>query len=120
MGRIDVRRVYDDGPVQGTAFLVDRMWPRGVRKDDLDAAWVRDVAPSKELRIWFGHDPDRWDEFQRRYAAELDAGRGTAAPLLDAARAGPVTLLYSAKDTEHNNALVLRDWLLRQPELRRH
>ena len=102
MGDIEVARVYDRHAVpEGRRFLVERLWPRGVRRDDLRLeAWLRDVAPSAELRRWFGHDPQRWAEFRRRYAAELDA-----------ARSDPVVLLYSARDREHNNALALRDHL---------
>jgi uncharacterized protein YeaO (DUF488 family) len=111
---IAIVRVYDarENHPNATAFLVDRMWPRGVSKADLSfATWSRNVAPSTELRTWFGHDPKRWGEFQHRYRAELDEHSDAAAPLLDAARKGDVTLLYSAKDTEHNQAVVLRDWL---------
>jgi uncharacterized protein YeaO (DUF488 family) len=113
VGRIDVARVYD-APPPGSArrFLVDRVWPRGVRKQELALdGWARDVAPSSELRRWFGHDPARWEEFRRRYAAELDARPELWRPLLDAARAGDLLLLYGARDREHNNAVVLRDHL---------
>jgi uncharacterized protein YeaO (DUF488 family) len=72
-------------------------------------AWLKELAPSTELRRWFGHRPDRWDEFRKRYQGELGAKSAALEPLLDAARRGPVTLLYSAHDTEHNGALVLRD-----------
>lgn len=118
MADIAIERVYDADP-PGVAFLVDGLWPRGVRKDDLDARWLRVVAPSRDLRSWFGHDVDRWEEFQRRYRAELDANRSAAEPLIDAAATGPITLLFAAKDRDHNNAVVLRDWLLNQPELQR-
>lgn len=112
MGDIIVRRVYDGGPFEGTAFLVDGMWPRGVRKDELERVrWVRDLAPSAELRRWFGHRPERFAEFRRRYREELDGEADTVQPLLEAARAGKVTLLYAARDTEHNNAVVLREYL---------
>ncbi len=109
-----MQRVYDarTHPPSGTAFLVDRVWPRGVSKADLSfATWTRDVAPSAELRSWFNHDPERWTEFRRRYRAELDGNQAAAEPLLEAARHGDVTLLYGAKDTEHNQAVVLREWL---------
>jgi uncharacterized protein YeaO (DUF488 family) len=114
MGDIRVARVYDgDGVPEGSRFLVERLWPRGVRRADLRLVdWLRDVAPSTELRRWFGHDPARWAEFCRRYAAELDATPGAWRPLLDAARSGPIVLLYSARDREHNNARALRDYLL--------
>ena len=107
------KRVYDaiqrsDGP----RFLVERLWPRGVKKEKLKLdAWLKEVAPSDGLRRWFGHDPAKWDEFQRRYRAELDENPNAWKQLLDVARQGNVTLLYSASDTEHNNAIVLKDYL---------
>jgi uncharacterized protein YeaO (DUF488 family) len=113
MGVIDLARVYDD-PAQGEAprFLVERLWPRGVRRADLSLSdWLKDVAPSDELRRWFGHRPERWDEFRRRYFAELDERPTAWEPLRDAAAAGPVTLLYSARDAEHNNAVALRQYV---------
>jgi len=105
--------VYEvDEPPAGAVFLIDRMWPRGVRKEDLPlTGWLRDLAPSAELRTWFGHDPARWERFRERYREELARAGDALDPLLEAARQGPVTLLYAAKDTEHNNALVLRDHL---------
>jgi uncharacterized protein YeaO (DUF488 family) len=111
---IRVVRVHDeDAHRPGRRFLVDRLWPRGVRKDALPLdAWLRDVAPSDELRRWFGHDVQRWPEFRRRYLAELAGAPDAVRPLLEAARDGEVTLLYAAKDTEHNNAVVLREHLL--------
>ncbi|MFG1701661.1 DUF488 domain-containing protein [Nonomuraea sp. M3C6] len=114
MGPIVIQRVYDHAPARGAVFLVDRVWPRGVRKDDLRLdGWLPDVAPSKELRQWFGHRPERFAEFAERYRAELAEHPETVEPLLAAAEKGPVTLLYSAKDTEHNQAVVLRDHLQR-------
>jgi len=100
-------------PDDGTRLLIDRLWPRGVSKakaalDD----WIKDVAPSTELRKWFGHDPARWAEFQRRYRAEL-RGQSEALDRIRAlARAGVVTLVYSAHDEQHNDAVVLRSVLL--------
>ncbi|MEU1735485.1 DUF488 family protein [Streptosporangium sp. NPDC020145] len=112
MGSITISRAYDPEPTAGAVFLVDGMWPRGVRKEDLRLdGWTRDVAPSPELRTWFGHRPERFAEFRDRYLRELEANPEAVRPLLDAARKGPVTLLYSARDTEHNNAVVLRDHL---------
>ena len=114
MGRhaIEVVRVYDDVRPPGRRFLVDRVWPRGVRAEDLALdGWLRDLAPSTQLRRWFGHDPERWEEFRRRYTAELDAAPEHWRPLLEMAQAGDVVLLYAARDTEHNNAVVLRDHL---------
>lgn len=114
MGTIRLARVYDHGtPPEGARFLVERLWPRGIRRDDLACTtWLPDVAPSTELRRWFGHDPERWDEFRRRYIAELDAAPESWRPLAEAARTGTVVLLYSARDTEHNNAVALRDYVL--------
>jgi uncharacterized protein YeaO (DUF488 family) len=111
---IELRRVYDDGEgAKGAVFLVDRMWPRGIRKTDLKIdGWLRDVAPSPELRRWFGHRPELFAEFAERYRQELDQRPDAVRPLLEAARRGPVTLLYTARDTEHNQAVVLRDYLL--------
>ncbi len=113
MGDIVTGRVYDrEALAEGRRFLVERLWPRGIRKADLGLDdWLRDVAPSTELRRWFGHDPERWEEFCRRYAAELDASPEAWQQLLAAARAGPVVLLFSARDEEHNNAVALRDYL---------
>ena len=110
---IQVKRVYDvAGSVGGVQFLVDRIWPRGVKKQDLHLqAWLKDVAPSDELRRWFGHDPGRWDEFRSRYFVELDRNRQAWCPLLEAARKGSIALLYGARDTEHNNAIALKDYL---------
>jgi uncharacterized protein YeaO (DUF488 family) len=113
MGVISVVRVYDDDPGDAPRFLVERLWPRGVRRSTLRlSGWLPDVAPSTELRTWFGHDPRRWEEFQRRYAAELDAHPETWQRLRDAAAGGDVTLLYSSRDAEHNNVVALRDYLL--------
>ena len=113
MATIRLSRVYDHEPrATGKTFLVERLWPRGVRKDDVRLdGWVKEAAPSTQLRTWFGHDPEKWDEFRRRYAAELDGNRQAWQPLIDAADAGQVTLLYSSRDREHNNAVALRDYL---------
>jgi uncharacterized protein YeaO (DUF488 family) len=113
---IQIERAYE--PVhcgEGPRFLVDQLWPRGVKKEALKLKeWARAVAPSKKLRTWFGHDPEKWEEFQRRYAAELDANRDAWQPLLGAARKGHITLVFGARDVEHNNAIVLRDYLMRK------
>jgi len=115
---IELHRVYDHSSVAPGRYrvLVDRLWPRGVRRDDLvHDAWPKDLAPSPELRRWFGHKPEHWAEFHQRYAAELkDESRQQAlAALLHDADGRPITLLYGAKDPERNHALVLRDALLR-------
>jgi len=114
---IRVKRVYDEPePADGHRVLVDRLWPRGVKKEDarLDE-WNKDAAPSNGLREWIHESPgatdDRWAEFERRYAEELDGAEDAWRPLLERARAGPVTLLYAAKDPDRNHALVLRGYL---------
>ena len=103
-------RVYDaDPPSGGHAFLVERLWPRGLRRDQIPMDdWLKDVAPSTELRQWFKHDPEKWIEFRRRYFLELDARPDAWAPLVSPDR---VILLYSSRDREHNNAVALRDYL---------
>ncbi len=110
---LKVKRVYErTDPRDGTRFLVQRLWPRGIKKESLKMeAWMRDAAPSNDLRRWFAHDPAKWNEFQKRYRSELAANRRAWKPLLEAAKHGDVTLLYSAHDTEHNNALVLKGFL---------
>ncbi len=113
---IKLKRVYESlGNNDGKKFLVERLWPRGVKKTALaNAVWLKDVAPSTELRKWFGHDPKKWEEFQRRYRVELREHQPELESILEAARRGTVTLLYSSHDTEHNNAVVLRDYLQRK------
>lgn len=110
-GDIQLKRVYD--PVargDGTRVLVDRVWPRGMRKEQAAVdRWLRDVAPSSELRKWFGHDPERWPEFKRRYREELAAGPAVLYGLIDLCRDGTVTLLFGARDRERNQAVVLRE-----------
>lgn len=112
-GRIKVKRTYEPATrIDGKRFLVERLWPRGMRKDSLAMeAWIKDVAPSAELRRWFGHRPERWEEFQRRYQRELRSNPAAWTPLLAASRSATVTLLYSARDVERNSAIVLRDFL---------
>lgn len=112
-GRLAVKRVYDaPRSSDGARYLVDRFWPRAVKKVDLKiTAWLKEVAPSNELRRWFGHDPAKWDEFQRRYRSELDAHPGAWEPFVEACRLGRVTLVYAARDTRHNNAVVLKAYL---------
>jgi uncharacterized protein YeaO (DUF488 family) len=110
---IKLKRAYEPADHKdGTRFLVERLWPRGVKKDALRLdGWVKDAAPSTELRQWFSHDPDKWPEFQRRYRAELNANREALDPILKAARRGRVTLVYSSHDQEHNNAVVLKAYV---------
>lgn len=119
---IRVKRAYDlyeadDGP----RFLVDRLWPRGVKKENLRLdGWLKEVAPSDALRHWFGHDPVKWDEFRSRYIAELEEAREAWKPLLSDARQGTITLLYGAHDQEHNNAVVLKAFLEEQLKYSAH
>ena len=110
---IKIKRAYDP-PARGDGrrYLVDRLWPRGMTKEKLQLdGWLKDVAPSEALRKWFGHDPAKWDEFQRLYFAELDAHPDAWHPILRAARRGNVTLVYGARDTEHNDAVALKVYL---------
>ena len=119
---IRVKRTYERRTRgDGRRVLVERLWPRGMKKDALEAdAWLKEVAPSTQLRQWFGHRPERWEEFRRRYDKELNANPDAWTPILDASRHGAVTLLYSAHDVEHNGAVVLRDYLAeREPGHRR-
>ncbi len=111
-----LKRAYDDPEASdGPRYLVDRIWPRGVKKDALKLdGWIKDVAPSSELRRWFGHDPQKWAEFRKRYFAELDKKPEAWRPLLDAGRKGTVTLVYSAQDSQHNNAVALTEYLRRK------
>ncbi len=112
--RVRLKRVYEPADAgDGLRVLVDRLWPRGIRKDDaMVARWMKDIAPSSELRIWFAHDPARWDEFRRRYRAELAANADSLIELRTLARTGPLTLVYSARGPVHNHAVVLRDALM--------
>jgi uncharacterized protein YeaO (DUF488 family) len=117
VGEIEVRRVRDvvGQSREAPTYLVDRLWPRGVRKDALDVdAWLKDAAPSAELRRWFHEDRSRWTEFRERYRSELDADPSVAEPLLSSLREGSVVLLTDAKDRERNHLVVLREWLLEQ------
>lgn len=110
---ISIRRVYDDpSSDDGYRILVDRIWPRGVSKEDAALGeWIKEVAPTSELRKWFGHDPEKFAEFRQRYRAELD--NNSAAEVLRTAMVGKehVTLLYGAHDREHNQAVVLKEYL---------
>ncbi|MEP7382957.1 MAG: DUF488 family protein [Gemmatimonadota bacterium] len=113
---IRIKRTYD-APARGDGrrILVERLWPRGMKKESLAAdAWTKEVAPSTELRKWFDHRVERWEEFRRRYRDELNANRGAWEPILEASRRRTVTLLYSAHDILHNGAIVLRDYLMQR------
>jgi uracil-DNA glycosylase/uncharacterized protein YeaO (DUF488 family) len=113
---IDIQRVYDAPPTAAHAcFLVDRLWPRGIRKEALaQVEWVKEAAPSTALRQWYHKDLTQWDAFVTRYVAELDANPAAWQPLAEACAKGPVALLYGSRDVEHNHAIVLRDYLLKQ------
>lgn len=112
-GRLCIKRVYDPPSADdGARVLVDRIWPRGVSRDEAQlTAWLKDLAPTTALRQWFGHDPARFEEFQSRYRAELEQKGGGLAKLRALAERGKVTLVYAAKDEAHNNAVVLADYL---------
>ena len=111
---IQLKRAYE-APMadDGLRYLVDRIWPRGVSKDDAQLeAWLRDIAPSDELRKWFGHDPERWDEFHHRYTVELKTHHDDLKMLAERARRQRVTPLFGARDEVHNQAVVIRDYLI--------
>jgi uncharacterized protein YeaO (DUF488 family) len=112
-GALGIRRVYDvPADSDGTRVLVDRMWPRGLTKERAAVdLWLKEVAPSAQLRIWFGHDPDRWQAFRERYFEELRTNSAAVSRLVDLASAGVVTLLFGAHDVERNNAAALREYL---------
>ena len=108
-----IKRTYDPPTrLDGRRVLVERLWPRGMKKEALSHyTWRKDVAPSTELRKWFDHRVERWDEFRQRYRDELSANPAAWKPILDASRKGTVTLLYSARDTLHNGAVVLQEFI---------
>jgi uncharacterized protein YeaO (DUF488 family) len=110
---IQVRRAYDPpGRADGFRVLVDRIWPRGLKKEEAAIdLWLKDVAPSAGLRKWFGHDPAKWDEFRRRYASELDRKPDAVRLLEEKSRSGTLTLVFAAKDEEHSNAAALKGYL---------
>jgi uncharacterized protein YeaO (DUF488 family) len=111
---VKIKRAYEPSSAQdGTRILIDRLWPRGISKEKaaLDR-WMKEIAPSTKLRKWFGHDPARWDEFRRRYAEEVRRNADLFDELRGLARRGPITLVYSARDEAHNDAVVLRNLLL--------
>lgn len=111
--KIKLKRAYDPVSEEDRIrILVDRLWPRGIKKTELKLdAWLKDVAPSTALRKWFSHDPAKWIEFQKKYFAELDENPAAWAPIIKALEHTPVTLIYSAKDSEHNHALCLKNYL---------
>jgi len=110
---LKIKRVYEETLEEdGARFLVERLWPRGIKKEDLKLnAWLKDVAPSPDLRAWYQHDAGKWEEFQERYRAELKANTDRWKIILEMLGSGDVTLLYISRDTEHNSALVLKRFL---------
>ncbi|HEY8100707.1 MAG TPA: DUF488 domain-containing protein [Burkholderiaceae bacterium] len=114
--KIAIKRAYEDAsPQDGYRVLVDRIWPRGRTKEELALGlWAKDLAPSTELRKWFEHDPKKWEKFQQRYRSELDTEekQQQMRQLLTAAHGKPLTLVYGAKDEEHNQAVVLKEVLM--------
>ncbi|KAB2940716.1 MAG: DUF488 domain-containing protein [Hyphomicrobium sp.] len=116
MGRVQIKRIYEPPtPSDGFRVLVDRLWPRGISKERAGLhLWMKTIGPSNELRRWFGHDPKRWMEFQRRYRVELHEHATELHDLRSRARKGTVTLLFGARDVEHNEAVVLRDILIKK------
>jgi uncharacterized protein YeaO (DUF488 family) len=110
---VQVKRVYDKAAKSdGMRVLVDRLWPRGVSKDDAHIdQWNKDVAPSNELRKWYGHDPDKWPEFRKKYFKELDKNGEAVQPLVEAAHKGKVTFIFSSKETKFNNAQALKEYI---------
>lgn len=116
MGCLGIKRIYEaPAETDGSRILVDRLWPRGIKKENAALAeWVKTIAPTNELRKAFGHNPDLWPDFQAKYRAELDANpdaEAFAAKVREALKTTNVTLLFGAKDTAHNNAVVLKQWL---------
>ena len=113
---IKTKRVYEKlAKDDGTRILVDRLWPRGIsKKNALIDIWLKDIAPSNELRRWFNHDPDKWEEFKLRYFSELDSNSEKVSQLIKTVKKGPHTLLFAAKETEFNNAIVLKEYLERK------
>ena len=118
---IRIKRTYEPAARgDGRRLLVERLWPRGMKKGEVHAAaWIKDVAPSTDLRTWYGHRPERWREFRSRYLRELRANKAAWAPILAMATRRNVTLLYAAHDELHNGALVLRDFLQRRVRRRK-
>lgn len=111
--KVKIKRVYEaPGKADGIRILVDRLWPRGLTKEKAAVdLWLKDIAPSTELRKWFAHDPLKWDDFRKRYLKELKANPESVSRLREQLLKGPVTLLYGARDEAHNEAEVLREWV---------
>jgi uncharacterized protein YeaO (DUF488 family) len=110
---VQIKRVYEEPSTSdGKRILIDRLWPRGLTKEKAKVdLWLKDIAPSTELRQWFGHDPSKWNEFKKRYHDELKKNREIIVKLIEQLKTGKVTLVYGAKDEEHNDAVVLKEYL---------
>ncbi len=110
---VKIKRIYDPAsPDDGKRILIDRLWPRGIKKEEAKIdEWLRDIAPSTELRKWFSHDPEKWQEFKKRYKRELTDKEELLRKLKVEAKKGTITLLFAAKDTKHMNAAVLKEVL---------
>lgn len=110
---VRIKRVYEESTeADGKRILIDRLWPRGLTKEKARIdLWLKDIAPSAELREWFGHDPAKWQEFQKRYQKELGANDAAVTTLQQELKHGPATLVYSARDEQHNDAVVLKAYL---------
>jgi uncharacterized protein YeaO (DUF488 family) len=111
---IKTKRIYAKPEAgDGARILVDRLWPRGLRKDEAKIdLWLKDIAPSEGLRKWFAHDPTKWNEFKQRYFAELNENRKALEPIYAHVKTGATTLLFGAKDEKHNNAVALKEYLV--------
>jgi uncharacterized protein YeaO (DUF488 family) len=116
---IGLKRVYEpSGPEDGTRILVDRLWPRGISKSKAAVdVWLKEVAPSPELRKWFSHDDAKWDEFRERYWSELEDNTSNVQKINEMSSRGNITLIFSARDAEHNSAVILREYLIGHPSL---
>ncbi|HET9180122.1 MAG TPA: DUF488 domain-containing protein, partial [Terriglobia bacterium] len=120
MTMIELKRVYEGrSSSDGKRLLIERLWPRGIKKADLKIDdWIKDAGPSSELRKWFNHDPAKWDGFRQRYFRELDKKPSVWKPILMASEEGTVTLIYSSHDTQHNNAVALAEYLKKKASTR--
>lgn len=109
---IKIKRVYDKYSTQdGPRILIDRLWPRGIKKEEAKIdLWIKEIAPSDDLRKWFAHDPEKWDEFKSKYEAELNNKKDLCNSIVNKGKVN-ITLIYAAKDQEHNNAVVLKEYL---------
>jgi len=116
---IRIKRIYEAAAKEdGTRILVDRLWPRGLKKQDAKVdLWLKEIGPSDELRKWFSHDPDKWEEFKKRFSAELDKKRDLVQVVVDKAKEGDVTILFGSKEERFNNAHALADYLKRKKKI---